>query len=279
MNEMSCNNYDAQAQSKRDLITKLFDEECAKIYDRIFCISDAFYSDIEGCIPRWVNDAVTSTEIKNIFKVKSQATEFTSELVQACSTKVKRKTEEWVKEHFIPTLTNEIKSLAQTMDAKTTTYMDELSNLRVCMDIDKQVIINKTTPSSTNRVLSAGASILLGDLGGAIMGGAGGFDATLKTIGCEVGAGVVLGVISLFTPVGLTGILVGVILSAIVGSKWSLSTMESKIRQKVADKMVESIKSKTNKDRFNSMITSNVEKSLKQLRQNVNSYWDELLCA
>jgi hypothetical protein len=165
------------------------------------------------------------------------------------------------------------------MDAKTTTYMDELSNLRVCMDIDKQVIINKTTPSSTNRVLSAGASILLGDLGGAIMGGAGGFDATLKTIGCEVGAGVVLGVISLFTPVGLTGILVGVILSAIVGSKWSLSTMESKIRQKVADKMVESIKSKTNKDRFNSMITSNVEKSLKQLRQNVNSYWDELLCA
>ena len=111
------------------------------------------------------------------------------------------------------------------------------------------------------------------------MGGAGGFDATLKTIGCEIGAGVILGVISLFTPIGLTAMVCGVVLSTLVGSKWSLSTMEDKIRKKVAEKMVESIKSEENKMKFNEMIIANVNKSLDELRKNIDTNWNGLLCA
>lgn len=279
MNNLSYNKFEAQVQGKKALIDQLFAEECNKIYDRVLCVSDAFYNDLESNIPRWINDAECNNEITNIFKAKSQAEAFTSELVKISSGKIKSKTEEWVENRFIPVLKSEIQTLAQTMDSQTNTYMNELSHLRISWDIDQRNIIENTTPSKTNRALSAGASLLVGDLGGAIMGGAGGFDATLKTIGCEAGAGVILGVISLFTPIGLTALVVGAVLSALVGSHWSLNSMESKIRKKVTEKMVESIKSEINKEKFNMMIISNVDKSLNELRRNVNSQWNGLLSA
>ena len=279
MNEMSYNNFESQTQDKKTLIDQLFNEECDKIRDRVLRVSDAFYCDLQSSIPQWIKGAQCSTKISNIFKAKSQATDFTSQLVRICSDKIKYKTTEWVNKHFIPMLMSEINALAQTMSSKTSTYEQELANLRVSMDIDQQGIVKNATPSRTNRALSAGASLLVGDVGGAIMGGAGGLDATLKTIGCEVGAGVILGVISVFTPVGLTAMVVGVVLSALVGSKWSLSTMEDKIRKKVSEKMVDSIKSTGNKEKFNKAIINNVNRSLEELRNNVETDWSVLRCA
>ena len=279
MSNLSYNKFEVQAQGKKALIDQLFTEECNKIYDRVLRVSDAFYNDLENNIPRWINEAKCSNNISNIFKVKSQAEAFTSELVTISSDKIKTKTEEWVENHFIPVLKSEIKTLTQTMDSHTNTYMNELSNLRVSLNIDQQNIVKNTTPSKANRALSAGASLLVGDLGGAIMGGAGGFDATLKTLGCEAGAGVILGIISLFTPVGLTAFVVGAVLSVLVGSNWSLNSMESKIRKEVSKNMVENIKSESNKERFKMMIISNVDKSLSELRRNINTRWNGLLIA
>lgn len=279
MSNLSYNKFEVQAQGKKALIDQLFTEECNKIYDRVLRVSDAFYNDLENNIPRWINEAKCSNNISNIFKVKSQAEAFTSELVTISSDKIKTKTEEWVENHFIPVLKSEIKTLTQTMDSQTNTYMNELSNLRVSLNIDQQNIVKNTTPSKANRALSAGASLLVGDLGGAIMGGAGGFDATLKTLGCEAGAGVILGIISLFTPVGLTAFVVGAVLSVLVGSNWSLNSMESKIRKEVSKNMVENIKSESNKERFKMMIISNVDKSLSELRRNINTRWNGLLIA
>lgn len=279
MSNLSYNKFEVQAQGKKALIDQLFTEECNKIYDRVLRVSDAFYNDLENNIPRWINEAKCSNNISNIFKVKSQAEAFTSELVTISSDKIKTKTEEWVENHFIPVLKSEIKTLTQTMDSHTNTYMNELSNLRVSLNIDQQNIVKNTTPSKANRALSAGASLLVGDLGGAIMGGAGGFDATLKTLGCEAGAGVILGIISLFTPVGLTAFVVGTVLSVLVGSNWSLNSMESKIRKEVSKNMVENIKSESNKERFKMMIISNVDKSLSELRRNINTRWNGLLIA
>ena len=279
MNTLINNNFEIQTQGKKGLINQLFNEECDKIRDRVLRVSDAFYYDLQSSIPMWTTEASCSTQITNIFKAKSQAEAFTSELVMSCSDKMTGKTNEWVKNRFVPMLVNEISTLSQTMDSQTSTYLDELYKLRVSIEIDQDGVVENATPSNTNRILSTGTSILVGDLGGAIMGSAGGFDATLKTIGCEIGAGVILGVISLFTPIGLTAMVCGVVLSALVGSKWSLSTMEDKIRKKVAEKMVESIKSEENKIKFNEMIIANVNKSLDELRKNIDTNWNGLLCA
>lgn len=279
MSNTNYNKFEVQIQNKTAIINQLFDDECNKIYDRVLRVSDAFYDDLESNIPRWTNEAECNNKISNILKVKSQVNAFTYELVKISCDKIKDKTEEWVKNRFIPMLENEISTLAQTMDSQTSTYMEDLSHLRISLEIDQNNIIKNTTPSRTNRTLSAGASLLMGDLGGAIMGGAGGFDATLKTIGCEAGAGVILGIISLFTPIGITALVTGAVLSVIVGSHWSLNSMESKIRKEVTRKMTESIKSKINKERFNMTIISNVDKSLNELRRNINSQWNGLLCA
>lgn len=278
---MNNSNYNSSAteESKKRLISQLYNEECEKIYDHVLRVSDAFYADLESNIPMWISEIKCKNSISNIFKAKAQAEAFTSELVSLTSDKIKTKTKEWVDNRFIPLLKSEIKTLAQTMNTHTTTYVDELSGVRVTMDINQREIISKTTPSKANRALSVGGSLLVGDLGGAIMGGAGGFDATMKTIGCEVGAGVVLGVISCFTPIGLPALIAGALASIFVGGNWALSSMESKIRKTVAEKMVENIKSPDNKERFNMMIISNVDKSLSELRHNAYRQWGCLLSA
>ena len=279
MNKPNYNNSSAMTVNKRDIIRHLYEEECNKIYDRVLRVSDAFYADLGNSIPMWISEIKCKNSISNIFKAKSQAEAFTSELVAQTTAKIQYKTEEWVKNRFIPLLKGEITTLADMMNTTAGNYMDELTRVRVTMDINQRDIVDKTTPSKTNRALSVGASLLVGDVGGAIMGGAGGIDATMKTIGCEIGAGVALGIISCFTPIGLPALVIGALASIFVGGNWALSSMEKKVRNTVAEKMAEKIKDPLNKERFNMMIISNVDKSLSELRHNANHQWGGLLSA
>lgn len=279
MNNLSYNHFEHQAQVKKQLIDQHLNEGFNEIYKRVLWVSDAFYSNLVANVTGWITNASCRNGVDNLFKVRSQTKAFTAELVNVVSDKVKEETQAWVQNRFVPLLRSEIQTLAETVDVKANSYLDELDSLRVTLDVNQDEIVRRTTPSAANRVFSSGASLLIGDLGGAIMGGAGGFDATLKTIGCEFGAGFILGIVSLFTPVGLTAFIVGVVISAIVGGAWSLSSIEKNIRRKMSEEIIKNLKSSAQKEKFNNMITSNVMKSLDELRKNVNAQWDEFLGA
>lgn len=269
--------FDAQSQKKKQLIEQHIEEGMAEIRKHALEASDTFYSDLIRKVPGWVNDSQCQTAVNSIFRLKSQSQAYTSELVGHVSSKIKTETNSWVRTHFIPLLKSEIITLSESVDAKAHTYLSELESLRVSLNIDQRHIIDKTTPSKTNRILSSGTSLLVGDIGGAIMGGAGGIDATLKTMGCEFGAGLILGIASLFTPIGLTAIVVSVVLSAIVGGKWALSSVESNIRRELTDEMIKVLKSTSKKEMFNRTILENVNKSLSEIRENLNAQWGVLI--
>ena len=52
---MNNSNYNSSAmeESKKRLISQLYNEECEKIYDHVLRVSDAFYADLESNIPMW----------------------------------------------------------------------------------------------------------------------------------------------------------------------------------------------------------------------------------
>lgn len=276
MNKLNCNNFENQSQVKKMLIEQHLNEGIVDIQKRITLVSNAFYSNLIEQVAEWVKNAQCQERVNNIFRVQRQSKAYTAELIDIVSSNMKEETQIWVNNHFIPLLKNEIQTLSETVDTKVNTYLDELKHLMVSLNLNQHQIINKTTPNTTNRVLSSGASLLVGDIGGAIMGGAGGFDATLKTLGCEFGAGLVLGIASLFTPIGLTAIVISVVLSAIVGGEWALSSIEENIRKEITKEIVTNLKSEEQKKKFNQIIISNVDKSLSELKRNVNTQWKRL---
>lgn len=257
-------------ETKNDIIIQQMKVGCQAIHSHAESSARAFYSNLATKIPFWINEYRCYHQIDNIFKLRSQVKAYTEELVDALERDIRKETREWVERRFVPLVQKEITTLSQALNAKTQVYYYQLKQLSIPMDISKNNIVKSTIPSTKNRILSTGTSILIGDLGGAIMGGAGGSNAMFKTMGCEFGAGIILGVLSLFTPVGLTALVAGAIVSTFVGGAWTLDSVEKDIRKTLSKSSRESISSTEKTDKFLGIIHTKIESYLNIIREDVN---------
>lgn len=260
----------SNAEAKNDIIIQEMKEGFQAIHSHAESSTRAFYSELATKIPIWINEYKCYHHVDNIFKLRSQVNAYTEELVDVLQRNVTKETKDWVEHKFVPLVQREITTLSQAVDSQTQAYCHQFNQLSIPMEISKSSIVKSTTPSSSNRVLSTGASILIGDLGGAIMGGAGGSNAMLKTMGCEFGAGIILGVVSLFTPVGLAALIGSVIVSAFIGGTWALNSVEKDIRKKLVKKTKENINSKEKTDQLLRAIHTKIDSYLKIIQEDVN---------
>lgn len=256
--------------TKNDIILQQMEEGFKAIHSHAESSARAFYCKLATQMPIWINDYTCYHHVDSIFKLNSQVKAFTEELVDGLERKVRRETNEWVQQQFVPLVEREINTLALALNAQTQSYGNHLSQMYIPMDINRSSIVKSTTPSTGNRVLSTTGAILIGDLGGAIMGGAGGSDAMFKTMGCEFGAGVLLGIISIFTPVGLAALVASVIISAFVGGNWALSSVEKDVRKTLAKKCKESINSTESMDNFLNTVRIKLDDFLDKIRTEVS---------
>lgn len=259
----------SEEEVKNNIIIQQMEEGCRTIHSHAESLALAFYSNLMTKIPVWINEYRCYHHVDNIFKLRSQVSAYTEELVDALQRNVTKETKEWVEQQFVPLVQREMTTLSQALDSRTQSYNDKLDQLSIPMDISKASIVKSTTPSTGNRVLSTGASILVGDLGGAIMGGAGGSGAMLKTMGCEFGAGMALGIVSLFTPVGLAALVGSAILSAFVGGAWALSSVEKDVRKTLIKKTKENISSTEKKNKVLRTIHTKLDCYLDNIREDV----------
>lgn len=257
-------------EAKNDIIIQQMKEGFQAIHSHAESSARAFYSELATKIPIWINEYKCYHHVNNIFKLRSQVNAYTEELVDALQRNVTNETKEWVEHKFVPLVQREITTLSQAVNSQTQAYCHQLNQLNIPMEINKNSIVKSTTPSTSNRIISTGASILIGDLGGAIMGGAGGSNAMLKTMGCEFGAGIILGVASLFTPVGLAALVVSAILSAFVGGAWALSSIEKNVRKTLVKKTKENICSTGKADQLLRAIHTKIDSYLNIIQEDVN---------
>lgn len=276
MNSAEYNQILQRTEERADLIRQQVKEGCDDIQRHAMAASEAFYADLVLKAPQWIQQAKCSNSVDNIFRVKSQAKAYTEELADILSDHVKDTTEHWVQGRFVPLLKSEIQTLAMTVNSQTADCYMGLEKLRVSLDVNSRRIVDEATPSTANRLLSSGASLLIGDIGGAIMGGAGGFDAMLKTLGCEFAAGIILGIVALFTPVGWTALIISVVIAAIVGGTWSLNTIESKIRKKVSEETIKLLKSDEQRANFNHLMVQQIDKALTPIRDGIEEKLSQL---
>ena len=263
--------YNTMTRSRTDdmknFIRQQVEQECEAIHSHAEISARAFYKELASKLPGWVDNYRSLHHVDDIFKVKSQSKAFTEELVNSLQCFIKEETNVWARTHFIPMVGREIYNLRCSINHHARMLHEPLGQVNVSIDIDKSAIVKGTIPSAKNRVLSSGASLLIGDLGGAIMGGVGGSDAMLKTMSCEFLAGITLGILSLFTPVGLATLIGGVITSAFVGGTWALGSIENKIRKAVVKSSIEHLNSPREVDKFMKVIHIKIDSLLNPLRQ------------
>lgn len=229
-------------------------------------------SNLIPSIDSWVNDYEPEKGI-NIIHLKSSVKEYTEAHIEHIKSKMSTSLSIWcesalVKDYIEPQferiLIEQRDSLKQ--------YEEDLSRVRVNLElpIDGDEIGDGTTPSVVNRVGSAGASLLIGDIFGAITGGVLGFKAMLTTLAYELTAGVVLGIVSIFTPVGLPAMIIAAVIAALGGFGTNILSIKSGVKKKIIEKAKETLSSSAKRAEFGDSIESSVKSALGLIKDKVH---------
>jgi hypothetical protein len=264
----------SQAQDKANLINQQV-ENGIKDIANIAKDKGALYliSDVIPNVETWVNEANPKKGI-SIIHLRSSIKEYTEAVIDHMKSRLSTSISTWCKNLLVSDcIESQFSNLLVSQREHLSSYQEDLRQVKVNLNlpIDGEQIGDKLSPSAVSRVLSAGGSLLIGDIFGAITGGLLGFNAMLKTLMVELTAGIVLGIINLFNPVGLPAIIIGGIIAFCAGTGWNVMSIKSNIKEKIAAETQKALRD--SKDKFSNEIFNAVKGTLSQVQTKIK---DEL---
>lgn len=264
----------SQAQDKANLINQQVENGVRDIAN-IAKDKGALYliSDIIPMVDTWVNEAKPEKGI-NIIHLRSSIKEYTEAVIDHMKSRLSSAMSSWCKQSLVKDCIEvQFSNLLLSQKGNLSSYQEDLSRVKVDLNlpVDGEEIGDKMAPSAINRVAAAGGSLLIGDVFGAITGGLLGFKAMLTTLAAELTAGIVLGIVSLFTPVGLPAIIIGAVIAALTGAGANLMSVKSNIKKKIIEETKKALGE--SKDKFSNEIFNAVKGTLSQVQTKIK---DEL---
>lgn len=267
----------SQAQEKADLINKRVESgvtdiaKVAKDKGELYLISDLIPN-----VEKWVNEANPEERIsvKDVFHLKKTIKAYTEAVIDHMKSRISSSMNSWCKDSLVgDCIESQFSSLLIGLTRDFSAYQDDLRQVKVNLNlpIDGGKIGDNLSPSAANRILSAGGSLLIGDIFGAITGGALGFRAMLTTLAAELTAGIVLGIISLFTPVGIPALIISAVLAAIGSFTGNVLSIKSQVKKKIIEETKKSLIA--HKEQFANQIFAAVKNALAQVQTKIK---DEL---
>lgn len=264
----------SQAQDKANLINQQVENGVRDIAN-IAKDKGALYliSDIIPMVDTWVNEAKPEKGI-SIIHLRSSIKEYTEAVIDHMKSRLSSAMSSWCKQSLVKDCIEvQFSNLLLSQKGNLSSYQEDLSRVKVDLNlpVDGEEIGDKMAPSAINRVAAAGGSLLIGDVFGAITGGLLGFKAMLTTLAAELTAGIVLGIVSLFTPVGLPAIIIGAVIAALTGAGANLMSVKSNIKKKIIEETKKALGE--SKDKFSNEIFNAVKGTLSQVQTKIK---DEL---
>lgn len=264
----------SQAQDKANLINQQVENGVRDIAN-IAKDKGALYliSDIIPMVDTWVNEAKPEKGISFIH-LRSSIKEYTEAVIDHMKSRLSSAMSSWCKQSLVKDCIEvQFSNLLLSQKGNLSSYQEDLSRVKVDLNlpVDGEEIGDKMAPSAINRVAAAGGSLLIGDVFGAITGGLLGFKAMLTTLAAELTAGIVLGIVSLFTPVGLPAIIIGAVIAALTGARANLMSVKSNIKKKIIEETKKALGE--SKEKFSNEIFNAVKGTLSQVQTKIK---DEL---
>lgn len=259
------------AKEKANLINQQIEagisSVCKTAKDRaMLFMSDSLISNV----PRWVEEYNPESGI-NILKPKKSAGEFCNAILEHIKSQMTSEMERWCKDVLnedviVPRMTNLLLQQKENIEQ----FNNDLSQIRITLDLPTtgEEISDSESASGWSRVAAAAGSLLIGDIGGAIIGGQLGIKAMLTTLAAELSAGIVLGIISMFTPVGWVGLVIAAITGAFAGGLKNIFDLKKQMKKKIAEKTVEELTKQ--KDKLGNDVESKVNSALSVIRKKLS---------
>lgn len=264
-----------QAQNKADFINQQVGNGVTDIA-KIARDRGALYliSDLIPNVDNWVNEANPEKGI-NLLHLKSSIKEYTEAIIDHMKSKISSSMSSWCKDSLVrDCIESQFNNLLVSQKENLSSYQEDLSKVKVNLNlpIDGEQIGDKLSPSTASRVLSAGGSLLIGDIFGAITGGVLGFKAMLTTLAAELTAGIILGIVSLFTPVGLPALIIAAVLAALGSFTGNVMSIKSQVKKKIIVETKRVLSE--NKDKFSSEIFTAVKSTLSKIQIKIKDELD-----
>lgn len=258
------------ARDTAELINSQIESSCVDIAENAKTEAELYYIQMVAQMETWVKDIQIDAPVNNPLKIKSQVTVYTEQLLESLKVKMQTAVKSWADDKLATSIERGVNTLALQLDDKVKDCLSSLDSVKISLDLPTEDIVNKAAPKDGERIISVGASILIGDIGGALMGGTLGFKGLIRTLTCEVVAGVVLGIASIFTPVGLPAFIIGTVLAIIAGGGWGLATIKNEIKRKVASELQSKLNNAEEKTKFANQTKQTVSGILGKIKVSVD---------
>lgn len=261
----------SEAKRTAELIGRQIESSCSDISESAKISAELFYTKMISNLGLLVDDIQVDVVINNPLKIRKQVSDYTEQLLESLKVKIEIKVKEWADSELTPRITHGIETLSIRLDDNVRECFNNLDRVKMTLDLPSDNVINHVAPSGVEKFISAGASILIGDIGGALMGGALGFKGLIRTLTCEIAAGVVLGIASLFTPIGLPALIIGTVCAIAAGGAWSLAIIEKEINKKVISELQIKLDNEKEKVGFVNKTKSTVQGVLEKMKLSVKN--------
>jgi len=264
----------SQAQDKANLINQQVENGVRDIAN-IAKDKGALYliSDIIPMVDTWVNEAKPEKGI-SIIHLRSSIKEYTEAVIDHMKSRLSSAMSSWCKQSLVKDCIEvQFSNLLLSQKGNLSSYQKDLSRVKVDLNlpVDGKEIGDKMAPSTANRLVSFGGSLLIGDILGAITGGLLGFKAMLTTLAAELTAGIVLGIVSMFTPVGIPALIITAILAALGSFTGNVLSIKSQVKKKIIEETKKALGE--SKGKFSNEIFNAVKSTLSQVQTKIK---DEL---
>lgn len=230
-----------------------------------------FVSSVIPKVDDWVKEFEPADDQSiSIMHPKSSTTAFTEASLKFVQGRMEAEVATWVEKDLAEGyLVPQLKALTAQQNSNLASFEEDLKKLRANLNLslDSEEIADDT-PGAANRILSAIAGAFLNPAS-LVVGGAFGWKGLVTSLITTLVGGMVLGIISLFTPVGLPALIVTYVVAAIVAGGISFSRLEERARNSIITKLKEELSNQ--KETAAKSIGQSVEKTLEQVSEAVEN--------
>lgn len=199
-----------------------------------------FLNTIIPSIPEWVEEFTPSDEQSiSMWHPKRTGAAFTEGCIKYVQGKIEAKMATWCDQELVRGyLQPQLETLTQQQNSNLEAFEDDLKNVRTSLHlaIDSDEISSQEDAGNGNRILAAIAGAFLNPAS-LVVGGAFGWKGLATSLVATLAGGIVLGIVSLFTPIGWPALIITWIVSALGAGAFVGSGLESKIKKTIAEKM------------------------------------------
>ncbi len=255
------------AKKKAELFASEFNIELDKSLEGVKPVISTLTTEAAKNLNQWQSEYVCSVTTE-LMHLKRTAKAISDEYSSYLQNKFNTFSIQWTKETLLPKLNEGIQGVAKKLESRAAELSSVITDIKVDLNFRHSAETEKLSSDAT-KVASVVYALFTGDILTALVGGVLGKEAMFRTLGLQLATGIALGIAACFTPIGLGAIVVGTLLSTVVGIGWTLSKLQNSITNKVTKEYRTMLNDSARTMELNDKIFNQINGKIKDLRDTV----------